>query len=156
MYLLLSSPEPLTALELLANAAFLEATDVPKDIQSHLPSKTAPITTLLKTNTPALLPTTLILRPVHLYTFLLEPNWSIDELLKTPTTASYLDVHIGGKSQPVMDHWDTFYRFPIVFEPRLVAPIMGYELLVRGRGGCRPEGQVERSGKLVVTEGTRF
>ena len=57
---------------------------MPKDIQSHLPSETAPITTLLKNNTPALLPTTLILRPVHLYTSPLELNWSIDKLLKTP------------------------------------------------------------------------
>jgi hypothetical protein len=37
----------LTVLEPLANAASLEATEASKDIQSHLPSETAPVTALL-------------------------------------------------------------------------------------------------------------
>ena len=38
-------PHSLAALELLANVAFPEATDVLKDIRSHLPSEAALITT---------------------------------------------------------------------------------------------------------------
>ena len=78
------NPESLTALKLLANAAFLDATDVPKDIRSRLPPDAALVTTLLKANTPAHLPATFILRSVGLCTSPLKPNWSIDKLFKTP------------------------------------------------------------------------
>ena len=58
-------PESLTTLWMLANAAFLDATDVPKDTLSDPPPDTATVTTLHKTSTPARLPTTFILRSVH-------------------------------------------------------------------------------------------
>lgn len=68
----------------LANAVFLGATDVPEAIRSYLPSKMAPVSTLLKTNIPTrLLETMSIIRPVHLCTSPLDPSWAIDELFST-------------------------------------------------------------------------
>ena len=72
-----------TGLVQLADAAFLQATDVPKDIRSCLPPEAAPISTLLKANIPNCLPKTSIVRPVDLSTSPLDPCWTVDELLKT-------------------------------------------------------------------------
>jgi len=76
-------PKASAGLAQLANAVFLEMTDVPEVIRSHLPSEMVPISTLLKTNVPTRLPKTSIIQPVHLCTSPLDPRWMVDELFKT-------------------------------------------------------------------------
>lgn len=72
-----------TGLEQLADAVFLQATDVPADVRSRLPSETLPIFTLVKTNLPKCLRDTSIIQPVHLCASPLDPQWTIEELFKT-------------------------------------------------------------------------
>ena len=76
-------PEALTGLEQLANASFLQVTDIPEVIRSHLPPETAPIPILLETKIPTRLPKISIIQPVHLCTSPLDPRWTADELFKT-------------------------------------------------------------------------
>lgn len=76
-------PRDPSGFELLADAVFLRATDVPEGVRSYLPSETASISTLLKTDIPNLLSKTSIIQPAHLCTSPLDPCWTIDELFKT-------------------------------------------------------------------------
>ena len=76
-------PEAPRGLEQLANAAFLQATDVPEGVRTLIPSETLPISTLLEADIPNRLSKTSIIRPVHLCASPLDPHWTIDELFKT-------------------------------------------------------------------------
>src|SRR6266478_4654571 len=76
-------PEAPSGLEQLANAAFLEATNIPVEVQSRLPPEMATIPTLLKTDLPNRLSNASIIQPVHLCASPLDPRWTIDELFKT-------------------------------------------------------------------------
>jgi len=76
-------PEEPSGLECLANAVFLQATDVPEEIRSRLPSETAPISTLLKANIPNRLSDTSIVQLVKLCASPLAPCWTVDRLFET-------------------------------------------------------------------------
>ena len=80
---LIIDPEPLSGLKQLVNAIFLQATDVPQEVQSHLPSETVPVPTLLKFNLPNCLPKTTVLKAADLHASPLDPCWTIDALFKT-------------------------------------------------------------------------
>lgn len=76
-------PEPPSGLKCLANAVFLQATNVPEEVWSRLPSEAVTVSNLLGTNLPDRLPKTLITKPVHQCVSPLDPCWTIDQLFKT-------------------------------------------------------------------------
>jgi hypothetical protein len=76
-------PEDPSGLQQLANAAFLQATDVPEEVRSRLPLETVLISALLKTNIPGRLSKTSIIQTVDKCASPLDPCWTIDELFKT-------------------------------------------------------------------------
>ena len=76
-------PSGPSGLEQLANAVFLQATDVPAEVQARLPPEMATVSTLLETDLPNRLSNTSIIQPVHLCASPLDPCWTIDELFKT-------------------------------------------------------------------------
>ena len=119
-------PESLTELEILANAAYLDATDVPEDIQSRLPSETTPVTTLLKTCIPACLPTTCILCSIGLCTgrHLSARIKSVDRrVAQNAGVASCLDAHLKGKPQLVVDYRGAFHHSPSSSGPNSHFPL---------------------------------
>ena len=77
-------PEALSGFECLVAAAFLQVTDVPKDVSSQLPAETVPVSVLLESNIPGRLSDTSVIRPAHLSFSLLDPCWTIGELFATP------------------------------------------------------------------------
>ena len=72
-----------SGLEHLADMAFLQVADMPKDVLSHLPAETTSVSALLETNLPDRLAETAIIPPVHLCSSSSGPCWEIDELFKT-------------------------------------------------------------------------
>ena len=59
-------PDPPSGLGCLVAAIFLQETDIPADVSSHLPAETTSVSALLRSDIPDRLSDTSIIKPAHL------------------------------------------------------------------------------------------